>query len=181
MNIRSDYLEALKRQQEPNRKTSGPTAGAVSGEDGFAALFSQEIGQNGETDPTGLTGEKALTAALTSGRTAHGKGIDASMLVSALGGTGENDEAGEASLLETITGQASGLLDSWDQYAQALSGGASQRSAWEMLAGMDKQTRALRDSLSGLPGGDADLESMLNELEVMSATEKFKFNRGDYS
>lgn len=174
MNIRTDYLEALKRQQETGRKTTG----AVPGDDGFAALFSQEIGQPGQADPAETAAKKMRATDLAATRSV---GVDASLLVSALGGTTPAEDAESESLLDAVTGQTSGLLDAWDQYAEALSGGGSQRAAWTMLAGMDDQVKALRGSLKGLAGDNPDLESMVNELEIMTATEKFKFNRGDYA
>lgn len=164
MNIRTDYLETLQRQQETSRKSQEVPAGA----DGFAALFSQEIGQ------TGAPG--ATEAPWPANRSA---GLDAAMLVSVMGGSAEADS--DASLLRSITGQASGLLEAWDQYAVALSEGGSQKNAWTRLLGMDDQVRALRGSLGGLGESNPALETIVNELEIMSATEKFKLNRGDYA
>ena len=93
----------MQRQQEINRKSQEVPAGA----DGFAALFSQEIGKNGQTGGPGAT-----EAPWSANRSA---GLDAAMLVPVMG-----DSAGaesDASLLKSITGQASGLLEAWDQYA----------------------------------------------------------------
>ena len=88
---------------------------------------------------------------------------------------------GDASLLKTIAGQASGLLEAWDQYAASLSDGGSQKNAWTQLLGMDDQVRALRGSLGGLGESNPALDNIVNELEIMAATEKFKLNRGDYA
>lgn len=168
MNIRTDYLETLQRQQETNRKIPEVPAGA----DGFAALFSQEIGQNGQTGaPLG-----AMDASRPANRSAS---LEAAMLVSGMGAPVAAD--GDASLLQSITGQASGLLEAWDQYAAALSDGGSQKNAWAQLLGMDDQVRALRGSLGGLSESNPALENIVNELEIMAATEKFKLNRGDYA
>ena len=75
----------------------------------------------------------------------------------------------------------SGLLEAWDQYAASLSDGGSQKNAWTQLLGMDDQVRALRGSLGGLGESNPALENIVNELEIMAATEKFKLNRGDYA
>ena len=76
MNIRTDYLETLQRQQETGRKSMEVPAGA----DGFAALFSQEIGQNGQAGATGAAG--AMDASRAAG---HGASLEAAMLVSGMG------------------------------------------------------------------------------------------------
>lgn len=165
MNIRTDYLEALQRQQETGRKATE----TQNGEDGFAALFSREIGQNSRTG-TAATQECAGRGAL-----------DAAMLVSPLGDSVNAFAARGLSILENLAGQASGLLDAWDQYAETLSGGGSQKAAWNRLLGMDDQVRALRGSLNALSESNPALEDIVNELEIMAATEKFKFNRGDYA
>lgn len=168
MNIRTDYLETLQRQQETNRKNTEVPAGA----DGFAALFSQEIGQNGQAGAAGVVDASRPAN--------HGASLEAAMLVSGMGIPAAAEE-GDASLLKTIAGQASGLLEAWDQYAAALSDGGSQKNAWTQLLGMDDQVRALRGSLGGLGESNPALENIVNELEIMAATEKFKLNRGDYA
>ena len=170
MNIRTDYLETLQRQQETGRKSMEVPAGA----DGFAALCSQEIGQTGQAGATGAAG--AMAASRAAG---HGASLEAAMLVSGMGDPAA--AGGDASLLKTIAGQASGLLEAWDQYAASLSDGGSQKNAWTQLLGMDDQVRALRGSLGGLGESNPALENIVNELEIMAATEKFKLNRGDYA
>lgn len=77
--------------------------------------------------------------------------------------------------------QASGALDLWDQYARVLGCGssdASLRDAWSLLEGLDSNIAALR--ANPIANGNEALSGIINELEVMAATEKFKFNRGDY-
>lgn len=77
--------------------------------------------------------------------------------------------------------QASGVLNQWDEYAKILGSGssdASLRDAWAALEGLDSNIALLRANPA--VGGNAALSGMLNEFEVLSATERFKFNRGDY-
>jgi hypothetical protein len=49
-----------------------------------------------------------------------------------------------------------------------------------MLCGMEDQVGLLRDNLNKSGAGSEELEAVVNELEVLAATEKFKLNRGDY-
>ena len=77
--------------------------------------------------------------------------------------------------------QASGVLNLWDQYSQILGGAstdASLRQAWTVLEGLDQNISQLR--ANPIAGSNAAFDGLLNELEIMAATEKFKFNRGDY-
>ncbi|MEG1610833.1 MAG: hypothetical protein RR317_06585 [Bilophila sp.] len=163
MNIRTDYLEALKRLEPQPQKPA-----SVSGGEGFAALFSQEIGRP----------DQAATLMTAPGVRAGS--IDPALFVNTLNGTEQAEDTEDANLLDALTGQASGLLDSWDSYAGNLAKGASSRTAWTALSGMDSQLQALRGALPGLSKNNPGLESVVNELEIMTATEKFKFNRGDY-
>lgn len=39
----------------------------------------------------------------------------------------------------------------------------------------------IKQGTAGVRGKNPGFDSLLNELEVMTATEKFKFNRGDYN
>lgn len=78
--------------------------------------------------------------------------------------------------------QASGALDLWDTYAKTLGGGeASLRDAYSILEGIDTRVSRLRQDTAGLAGRNSGLDEVLNQLEILTATEKFKFNRGDYS
>lgn len=56
----------------------------------------------------------------------------------------------------------------------------SLKQAYELLQGIDGQVAALKDSTTTLRGQSSGFDSLLNELEVLTTTEKIKFNRGDY-
>ena len=90
-------------------------------------------------------------------------------------------EPDDAALLSGLAGQTEDLLGAWDQYAATLvSGETSAKSAWAMLAGLDARVQGLRAGIGKLGTQGQGLDAVLNELEVLAATEKFKFNRGDY-
>lgn len=98
----------------------------------------------------------------------------------------ENPEQSEAldsdsAVLMEAFNQASGTLDMWDSYLQTLGNPTSQtalRDAWGLLQGIDAQVTQMRTNPSR--SRSPELDAILNELEVLTATEKFKFNRGDY-
>ena len=90
----------------------------------------------------------------------------------------ENDDA---ALISGLVSEADDLLGVWEQYVATLgSGEVSAKFAWGMLAGMDARVQSLRAEMDKLGGQGQGLGAVINELEVLAATEKFKFNRGDY-
>lgn len=162
MKIRSDYLESLLRQEQSPKSAS-------AGKEGFEALLSQEIGRTGSFVESGTLPPP-------------GAGMGISSIIAdpaTLAEDSENALSADELLLRSLAGQTSGLLDSWDSYTAALDSGGT-KNAWNILSGMDQTLRSVREKLDGMQRPDSGLQSMLNELEVLSATEKFKFNRGDY-
>ncbi len=53
------------------------------------------------------------------------------------------------------------------------------KSAWNALMGMDQTLKNAKASLANLPHDEA-LAGIINEMDILATTEKFKFNRGDY-
>lgn len=164
MNIRTDYLESLKRLEQSQKPSS------VSGGEGFAAVFAQEIGRAEDME--------ALSSPAVRNAT-----IDPSLFVNTLNETDTEEtvsSADDATLLRMFTGQATDALHSWEEYAITLANGSTSRAAWSALDGLDGQVQALKKTLANFSQTEPELESVVNELEIMAATEKFKLNRGDY-
>ena len=96
---------------------------------------------------------------------------------------GVDATSADATGLDEAMAQLDGLLDNWDAYARELGQGASSgglRGAYSMLQGIDSSLRDLKQTMPNLSDHEG-LAAVVNELEVMAATEKFKFNRGDYA
>lgn len=167
MNIRTDQLQALLRQQGlAAQKTSSGT-----GEGFEAALASQiELGSSdaGAQIPTTAPGVQA--------------GIIGQMLLSTAEKTSATDSVEQ--VMRQALEQASGTLDMWESYANALGKPGAEgglREAYALLQGLDAQVSTLKQGAEPVLGQNPNLASFINELEVMTATEKFKFGRGDYS
>lgn len=161
MNIRTEQLDVLHRQQG----LSAPRPATEKGES-FAETLAQQMGtstdniqQQGSVPPPGAQA-----------------GVIGEMLI----GNTENISGGTT--VEAVLRQASGALDMWDSYADALnnSGTTDLRQAYSLLQGLDSQLAALRENAQPVLGQNPELADIVNDLEVMTATEKFKFNRGDY-
>lgn len=55
-----------------------------------------------------------------------------------------------------------------------------KKSAWAQLDNVSVNLDSLRKTNPNLAERDPEMHTMLNEMEVLATTEKFKFNRGDY-
>lgn len=164
MEINTQQMEALLHLQEQQAglpRKQGNAAG------GFEALLTREI--EGTLEKTAPVADNALTGAALYNNIMLNQASEAK--------TADPD----AAVLQSALDQASFALDKWDDYAKTLGHSASNsnlRSAWNILEGLDNQLGELRQN--PIAGKNAVFDDILNELEVLSATEKFKFNRGDY-
>ncbi len=163
MKINNQHLEALRQVQEQTPKTG---AAKNAGVEDFAKALAQELGAAGVTADEAVSPRQVSLGELTAGMgitpAAAVKGVDA--------------DATEA------MAQLSGLLDDFDAYTQILGGGNEQnlKRAYAALEQLSGSVSALRGRLPGIAEKYPGLSDMLNELEVLTGTEQFKFNRGDY-
>ena len=169
MEINTEQLEALLRQQEQQATTARRQTGRSGG---FDAILAQQLG--------GAEQANAAGGLLPPG--AAQAGLISQML---LNGAEQSQAADpDAEILQEAFTQASGTLDLWDSYAKTLGSsadGGSLRDAYALLEGIDSQVAQLKQGTAGVRGKNPGLDSLLNELEVMAVTENFKFNRGDYN
>ena len=170
MKVTNDQLEALLRQQSQSSSTSR-TQTAQGG--GFEAALTEQLG---------LENAVATSAFPTA---ASGQATQASMISQMLLGTTQTESTDiDEDVIQSAFSQASGTLDMWDSYVNALGSsgqGGSLREAYSLLQGIDGQVSALKTNTAAVRGRNTGLDSLVNELDVMTATEKFKFNRGDYT
>lgn len=167
MEINTTQLEALRQLQEQSSQTPRKSAGQNTG---FDAILNQQLGTG---LPAGL-GESAIAAN-------EQAEIYSRIMLNQGDSAGEAEDPDTAVLMAAFD-QASGTLNLWDSYARTLgtsTTGTALRDAWGMLQGIDAQVAQLRDNPARAKS--SALDSILNELEIMTATEKFKFNRGDYN
>ena len=170
MKVTNDQLEALLRQQSQSSSTSRAQT-AQGG--GFEAALTEQLG---------LENAVATSAFPTS---TTGQGSQASMISQMLLGTTQTESTDiDEDVIQSAFSQASGTLDMWDSYVNALGSSGqdgSLREAYSLLQGIDGQVSALKTNTATVRGQNTGLDSLVNELDVMTATEKFKFNRGDYN
>jgi hypothetical protein len=75
------------------------------------------------------------------------------------------------------------LLTEWENYADQLASGSQEgglRQAYGVLEHIETGVQKLKQDWPGMAEDNPGMGSLVNELEVMTVTEKIKFNRGDY-
>ena len=164
MKVRVEELNALLQQEQAGQKAQ------TKGE-GFEALLAKELRQpEGEVQgaPPPPPGAQA--------------GVIGQMLLDPLAQAESPDPLEEA--LQQSLLQASSLLDSMNAYVNALSARGADgnlKAIYPLLEGLEQQMGALKQGAVPLEAKHAGLTSLINELEILTTTEKFKFNRGDYT
>lgn len=91
-----------------------------------------------------------------------------------------NQDDPDSAVLKAAFDQASGTLALWDDYTRALGGSSTTalRDAWNFLEDIDTQITQMRANPARAK--NPELDAIFNEIEILAATEKIKFNRGDY-
>ena len=161
MKIQTDQLTALRQTTEQSR-------GTRESSDAFAAILAKETGSTSEAQSTGLAAPPLSSLA----------GID----LASLQGVASTDAVADITEQErAVMNNMDTLLAKWEDYADTLaadSGGDSLKQAYGVLENIENGVRQLKEDLPD--GASPGLGSLVNEMEVMTVTEKFKFNRGDY-
>ncbi len=164
MKISTEQLSALLAQQELQSKRQ------MTGAEGFDSLLNQELqnagaGNLASMPPPGV-----------------GTGIIGQILMGESSGEMEKADPFE-SIMQQAFSDATGTMELWESYTKALSDSSQTglREAYGVLQGIDSKMAALKESTASIKGRNPGLDSVMNELEVMAFTEKFKFNRGDYN
>lgn len=161
MEIGTQQLEALLHLQEQQAQLPRKNTAPVTG---FESLLNRQLNgleQNGVQPPMVE---------------------NANLYTHLLQNDADRQEADpDLAVLQAAFDEASGTLDMWDTYTATLGTSTKDtalRDAYSLLEGIDARVAQLRANPAA--GRNAALDAILNELEIMSTTEKFKFNRGDY-
>lgn len=159
MKIQNDPLRALLEQGEAHRK---PKADGTD----FESMLAGEL-RGGPSAGTGAASSEQNVAALA-------------MQIRSVQELGGSEAADRSDSIYTES--VDKLLNKWDLYSQALARpeAASLKEVNGLLDGMSEELSALKAALPKLEGSGAGLAGLVNELEVLTVTERIKFNRGDY-
>ncbi|MCR4666188.1 MAG: hypothetical protein K5657_02710 [Desulfovibrio sp.] len=174
MEIDSQQMEELLRIQSQQAQQTQHNKPAGSGVQ-FDSLLSEALGSSDKT------GETASVASfLPPG--APQTDMVTQMLLNPIEQT-QNLTSVDDEILQSAFNSASGTLDLWDSYAKAL--GSSQetdalKNASSILDTISQQVSDLKSSAVSMQNQNSGLNSLINELEIMTVTERAKINRGDY-
>lgn len=150
MKITSDQLAALQLQQK-NAARNAPG-------EGFAQALAQELSE--------------------------GSSAAASAASPAAGPVVRLDQALQAAMLQkpteqTVMDKMNALLSKWEDYSQIIgSENGNLREGYTLLADIRQNIQEVKHNLAQTP--IQGLSAMVEELDILSTTEEFKFNRGDY-
>jgi len=152
MKITSDQLAALQLQQK-NKARNTP------GEE-FAQALAQEL----ESDSSSA----ASTATAPAGPIVR---LDQAMQTAMLNNPTE----------QTVMEKMDSLLSKWENYSQIIgSADGNLREGYSLLADIRQNLSEVKGDLSQASGVGQGVEAMVEELDILTTTEEFKFNRGDY-
>ncbi len=168
MKIRSEQFEALQQQEETRKRSSGSS-------DAFGELFARELEQQESAG-------KAQTTSPMPG--VRGLVLDPMLMMAQVEQTGavEAVEQVAGDSAAAVVERVDGMLDKWEQYSRQIGAEeeADLKGASATLEDISGDLTQLREQNPDLAEQHPGLGSVVNELEVMSFTERFKMNRGDY-
>lgn len=152
MKITPEQIAALQLQQKNTaRSTSG---------DGFAQALTQEM--NTETPVQAASGATPVVPMAGLDQILH-----ASML--------------QQPTEQTVMEKMDTLLSKWENYSQTLGAeGGSLREGYHLLTDIRQDIQEVKNDLAINPASRQELHSMVEELDILTTTEEYKFNRGDY-
>ncbi len=163
MKIQTDQVTALNQTSGTDK-----TRSVADEANPFGEILAREIGAS--TTQAGTYSVPPLTGGLGG--------------VSGLFGAGEVESAGNLSEKErAVMENVDVLLNQWENYADSLASGgegSGLKQAYGVLEDIESGVRKIKDDLPQIGGANSEIASLVNELEVMTVTEKIKFNRGDY-
>ncbi|MCG8530190.1 MAG: hypothetical protein MI749_05950 [Desulfovibrionales bacterium] len=157
MRIHTEQITQIV-QQDKTATASKRTA------DGFYNLLSQEIE---------LQSKAAEEATLPPG--ARSIAFDPRLA------TGQQ-QAQAATDPEQVADELEGILDQWEKYSTQIATADTPdlKGAFGTLQELAYNLATLKQTAPSLKSDFPELDSVRNELEVMTVTEQFKLNRGDY-
>ena len=160
MKIRPDQIDALKQQEQIGKKPRSDETGK------FEAVLAQEVQKSSGTE----SAQQAAQVQSVAGT----QGIDPLLAVQEAAKT-ESASPEERIIMERIDT----LLNTWENYADNLGAPKSEESLREAYGVLEHISNEVED-LKQTDMDHPNLRSMVDELEILTLTEQFKFNRGDY-
>ncbi|THB68713.1 MAG: hypothetical protein D6E12_05980 [Desulfovibrio sp.] len=158
MKIRPDQVDAVQREAEAKAK---PRPASQD----FSEVLAREVGGS--------------EAAAEEVGTAHAAPVQS---VNPLLDVAQAEAATPTPTEQEVMEHIDSVLEKWEKYAHTLADQDAEpglRSAYTVLESISGDVAGLRNVTRQI--GEGGLQSLVQELEILTVTEQFKFNRGDYS
>lgn len=155
MKIHPDQIEGVQPEQS-QRKNKANAPGQA-----FGDLLNQEVAKGHSPQVQGVAPPPIVNPLI---------GVQATQQVAPAGA-----DAG------AVAGSVESILDKWDSYAADLAGEGGLKNAYATLDEIASDVAAIKEGQPDLAATHPGLKSIVDELETLTATEQFKFNRGDYN
>ncbi len=172
MIIDDELQKVVLEQDSSTKKKLNADLPKTSAE--FADLFSQALVE----DTAKNTKASPLSKSILSDNDTEYRELSAvnyATMNNVILGTSDKDADSMNDLEEEIY-SITAMLDGLDAYAEKLTSSNSNKAAWEDLQKISGQLASLQQK-NNLPQG---LNALVDEIDVLATTEKFKMNRGDY-
>ncbi|TVM15399.1 hypothetical protein DPQ33_15665 [Oceanidesulfovibrio indonesiensis] len=163
MKIRPEQLEALRREEELRSRSQPDKTGK------FGDMLAQEV-RKGHS-PEAADGAKPPGRAEAAPAADGVQQVDRAEAV--------QPPTTEREVMETLDH----VFNKWEQYADSLRSWQEEgdlRQAYGVLEDISSEVEGLKAATGGLEPQNPSLQSMVDSLEILAVTERFKFNRGDY-
>lgn len=170
MKIRNEQLQPLQESEARRAKTQKSA-------EGFDDLFSKELTANTAQGGPGSAISAAMPG-ITGPLTIQNPALLAMQAELAPGAM----QAAGMGILQDATNDMQSMLSTLDSYARqlALDEKADMRDAYSMLENVSGKINELKTRYPEMVKENPGLASIIEELDVLTITETYKFNRGDY-
>lgn len=158
MKIHPDHLKQLLEQGQKGKTENGPS------DKSFQHVLDKAVqpGESGGQPVAPLKDTSKLTA------------LQAELQTSTI-----NKIRPEGGHTQEIMNRLETVLDQWEKYSQSLKA-PDLRASFSLLESIHQDLQHLQAEIGQDPESAPGVGSLLNELQVMTVTERIKFNRGDY-
>lgn len=164
MKVNPEQIRALQEAEAAQQARK-----AKEGDASFGDLLAQEV-EKGAQSASGNVSAAGSTAPPLAPAGLYG--------IKAISAVSDDNQVGQQ-----VMAKVEGILSEWENYAAQLEvpdGEVSLRGANGALEDIENGVQDIRSAWPDLEQDNPELNSVVDELEIMAVTERFKFNRGDY-
>ena len=164
MKVNPEQVRALQEAEAAQQARK-----ARQGDASFGDLLAQEVEKSAQGASSSVSQAGPLAPPL---------GVSGLYGIEAISEVSDVNQAGQQ-----VMAKVEGILGEWENYAAHLEAPDSEvslRGANGSLEDIENGVQSIRETWPDLGEANPELNSVVDELEILAVTERFKFNRGDY-